>query len=225
VLHLAILRAVVVVDYQNVHLTAHGLFAVSKQLSRHESLVDPLNFANQLIRARNNAQRPGMDHASLERVLVYRGQPSSVHDPKPYARNLAQKAKWERDPRVSVTLRPLKYQYMRDGDGRVITDRLGNKIVTGKDEKGVDVLCALAVVREAQREDIDLVILASHDSDLEPALDEAIALGTAKIETFCWYDCTRPNRIRQLRPSSRTVWNTRLGEAEFRNCWDLTDYT
>lgn len=41
------LRAVVVVDYQNVHLTGHELFAVSRHLPRHESLVDPLHFSNQ----------------------------------------------------------------------------------------------------------------------------------------------------------------------------------
>jgi hypothetical protein len=58
-------------DYQNVHLTAHELFAVSRHLPRHESLVDPVHFGIQLIAARNRAQRPGMDHA----VLVYRGQP------------------------------------------------------------------------------------------------------------------------------------------------------
>jgi hypothetical protein len=77
---------------------------------------------------------------------------------------------------------------------------------------------ALAVVREVQRSDVDLVILASHDSDLEPALDEALALGLTKIETF-WYDPAQRHRIRQLRPGSgRTIWNTRLGETEFCNC-------
>jgi hypothetical protein len=43
------LRAVVVMDYQNVHLTAHELFAVSRGLPRHESLVDPVHFGIQLI--------------------------------------------------------------------------------------------------------------------------------------------------------------------------------
>lgn len=62
-------------DYQNVHLTGHELFAVSRDRPRHESLVDPLHFGNQLISARNRAQRPGMDHAELAHLLVYRGQP------------------------------------------------------------------------------------------------------------------------------------------------------
>ncbi len=93
------LRAVVVMDYQNVHLTAHELFAVSRHLPWHESLVDPVHFGIQLIAARNRAQRSGMDHA----VLVHRRQPSAEHDPKPDARNQAPKARWERDGRVSVT--------------------------------------------------------------------------------------------------------------------------
>jgi hypothetical protein len=98
-------------------------------------------------------------------------------------------------------------------------------VVESKGEKGIDVLCALAVVREAQRADVDLVILASHDSDLEPALDEALALRSAKIETFSWYDPAQRHRIRQLRPGTgRSIWNTRLGESEFHNCWDLTNY-
>ncbi len=212
-------------DYQNVHLTAHELFAVSRDLPRHESLVDPLHFGNQLIMSRNRAQRPGMDHAVLARVLVYRGQPSPEHDPKPYARNQAQKARWERDQRVTVTYRPLKYRYQRDNAGDLIFGAEGKRIVQSKEEKGIDVLCALAVVRETRRADVDLVILASHDSDLEPALDEALALHMAKIETFAWHDTTQPYRIRQLRPGTgRSIWNTRLGETEFRNCWDLSNY-
>lgn len=213
-------------DYQNVHLTGHGLFQVSRHGPPHEALVDPLHFANQLILARNRSQKPGMDLASLSRVLVYRGLPSAEHDAKAYARNQAQKARWERDRRVLVTLRPLKYRFAYDDTGQLIFGPDGKRIVLGKDEKGVDVLCALAMVREARRADVDLVILASHDSDLEPALDEAIALYSAKIETFCWFDRTQPYRSRQLRPGSgKSVWNTRLGETEFANCWDRTDYT
>ncbi len=131
------LRAVVVMDYQNVHLTAHELFAVSRHLPRHEALVDPMHFGIQLIAARNRAQRPGMDHAVLAAVLVYRGQPSAEHDPKPYARNQAQKAHWERDGRVSVTHRPLKYRYERDAAGQLLLGVDGKRVVESKGEKAL----------------------------------------------------------------------------------------
>jgi len=80
-------------------------------------------------------------------------------------------------------------------------------------------------VREAQDSATDLVVLASSDSDLAPAIDEVQRLGCAKIETFCWYDpVQRPGY--QLHPTgrSRRVWNTRLDEQAFRASWDATDH-
>lgn len=219
------LRATIVVDYQNVHLTGHGLFESTRLLPRHETLIDPLLFAGNLLRVRNQIQRPGMPAAVLRRVLVYRGQPSPEHDPRGYDRNQAQRAQWERDRRVEVTLRPLKYEYQRDESGQHATDSTGKRLVTGKRGKGVDVLCALAAVREAQDPATDLVVLASSDSDLAPALDEVRRLASAKIETFCWYD-EAARRGYQLHPSdrSRPLWNTRLYESAFRASWDLTNY-
>ena len=60
------LQAVVVIDYQNVHLSAHDLFSVPGR-PRHESLIHPLHFAQQLLQCRNQRQRPGMAHAELGR--------------------------------------------------------------------------------------------------------------------------------------------------------------
>ena len=186
----------------------------------------PPHFANQLLQVRNSRQRPGYDRAVLRFVDVFRGEPSPDHEPKAHARNQVQKAQWERDKRVAVTLRPLKYRYQRDEHGRPITDPgTGVKIPSGPpQEKGVDVLCALALVRRALSRDVDLVILASHDSDLVPAIDEVLALGTAKVETFSWYSPGRPSF--ELRPTDRSqlTWNTRLGESNFLNCLDRADY-
>lgn len=230
---MAALRTVIVMDYQNIHLTAHGLYDSTRWGPKHEALVHPLHFARQLIRARNNNLRPGYDKAVLRRILAYRGEPSPDHDPDQYARNHAQKAQWERDggDLVQVHLRPLKYDFARDGDGRPVEDSAGRRMVRGKREKGVDVLCALALVREAQLSDVDLVILASHDTDLEPALDEVLRMGTAKVETFQWFD-PGPRRTNRLQPTGpgpggrrRTLWNTRLYEQEFLNCIDRTPYT
>jgi hypothetical protein len=209
-------------DYQNVHLVGWEAFPSSRNHPAHLCLIDPLHFANQLIRRRNAAQGPGYPHAVLSDLWVYRGQPSNKHDPADYARSLAQKAQWERDPRVHVTLRPLRYSVQRDGSGKAVHDARGREIVIGKREKGVDVLCALAVVREAAKDDVDLVILASHDSDLEPALDEVRTRGTAKIETFRW--ASPDVHVYQLRPSTGSAWNTKLDEQAFLNARDTTRY-
>ena len=220
------LRASVIVDYQNVHLTGHGLFDSTRNLRRHETLVDPLHFAQQLLAARNQSQKPDQPAAVLKRVLVYRGIPIPEQDPKGYARNLAQQSHWERDKRVRVELRPLKYEYERDANGRHATDAQGKKLVNGPPrEKGVDVLCALATIREAQEPDVDVVILASSDSDLAPVIDEVRHLGTAKIETFCWWNSTL-KRGYQIHPTDRTkpIWCTRMNEQAFLASHDLTQY-
>ncbi|MHB8186449.1 MAG: hypothetical protein ACYDDU_10255 [Dermatophilaceae bacterium] len=96
------LHASIVIDYQNVHLTGHGLFASTRSLPRHETVIDPLLFARKLLLTRNSRQRPGMAHAVLGRVLVYRGEPSSEHDARGYARNQAQKscARWPRSEKL-----------------------------------------------------------------------------------------------------------------------------
>ncbi len=168
-----------------------------------------------------------MPPAVLRRVEVYRGHPSPEHDPTGYGRNLAQQSRWERDPRVSVTLRPLKYEYQRDATGRFATDLHGRRMVSGRPrEKGIDVMCALAAIRRAQDPEFDLVVLASSDSDLAPVLDEVRRLACAKVETFCWYDSSTRVGF-QLHPTDRNrpVWNTRLSEADFHACFDPTDYT
>ncbi|WP_243062252.1 hypothetical protein [Humibacter sp. RRB41] len=218
------LRAAVVIDYQNVHLTGAGLFEQYQPV--HEHLVHPLHYSNQVLACRNRSQRPGYSNAMLTKVLVYRGLPSVDVDADAYARNLAQKAEWELDPRVTVTHRPLKYKYQRDAAGRKVTDSRGNWMVVGKpQEKGIDVLCALALVRESGAPDVDLVVLSSQDTDLEPALDEAIALGSAKVETASWFDAISPHSSHEIRPARGTrIWNTRLNAQAFSACRDTRTY-
>ncbi|WP_157118472.1 hypothetical protein [Corynebacterium sphenisci] len=85
-------------------------------------------------------------------------------------------------------------------------------------EKGIDVLCALEVIRQCRRDGVDLVILASRDTDLIPVLDEAFDRHQedpdhcAKIETVTWYDRgSRRWYHGHLRPSgNRRIWNTNL---------------
>ena len=43
------LRTAIIIDYQNVHLVGHEAFPSTRYLERHESLVDPLLFALELL--------------------------------------------------------------------------------------------------------------------------------------------------------------------------------
>ncbi|MBI3430185.1 MAG: NYN domain-containing protein [Actinobacteria bacterium] len=216
------LRTVVIIDYQNLHLVGAGLFEPFKQ--RHECLVHPVKYAEQVLLTRNHRLDNGEWSATLSKVLVYRGLPSSKHEPKLYARNQAQKSEWERDRKVKVTLRPLKYKYERMANGEKAIDEKGAPIVLSKSEKGIDVLCALALVREAQNPDVDLVILASQDTDLEPALNEALILGKAIIETSSWHVPNR-YRSREIRPAfPQKIRNTKMDKSTFLSALDSRDY-
>ena len=122
---------------------------------------------------------------------------------------------------MEVHHRPLKYFFEENTLDNFTLNRIGKKAVRGKREKGIDVLCALALVREARTS--DLVILASQDTDLVPAIEEAVALKQAKIETFSWYS-TSSRRSFELRSPVAPTWNTRLGEEEYFQCLDENTY-
>lgn len=211
-------KAVVIVDYQNMHLTAHGKF-MPQGTPVHHSLLHPLYLANQVLLARSDAHNAantsgriitanvGPSPVKLARVEVFRGLPSNRHDQRSYARSLAQKAEWTRDPRVEVNYRPLRYQW----DNGVQVPR----------EKGIDVLVALKLVELAQSGAYELVILAAHDTDLEPALEVAAASaqqsGTS-IETAGWQSCKR------LRSRGTDLWHTFMGSNHFQSARDRKHY-
>lgn len=222
-----------VIDYQNVHLTARDVF--DPRGGSHDSLVHPMQFARRAIHERNSRQRDGHPHAELSRVTVYRGLPHVDHDWEQNRRCIDQAVQWRQDGAV-VELRDLKYRFQNDASGRPIMDIYGKKVPLGRPkEKGIDVLCALTCVREALRPDVDLVILASRDTDLVPALDEVYDLhganptAYAKIETVSWFN----SRARQegamsggsLRPTApRRIWNTNLSRACYDASLDRRDY-
>lgn len=209
-------RMAVVVDYQNVHLTGTELFLPERPVE--EGLVDPFRFACQLAKARNDGSPP--EHAvEVARVEVFRGLPSDQDDARAYARNLAQRSEWMKGHHgvVEVTLRPLKYDYeYRDGARSIIRG--------SRREKGVDVLCALALVRLARSGLFDVVVLASRDTDLAPALDEAAKQGSAKIEAAKWYEPSAPHTRGRLATEQR-IWTTSMRREHFMDSLDQRDYT
>ena len=120
--------------------------------------------------------------------------------------------------------------------GLPATDVNHRKIPIGPGvEKGIDVLVALTCLREALRHDIDLVVMASRDTDLVPTLDTVFDMRTedstvARIETVSWFDkeAARQGRFAggNLRPTRpRRIWNTNLDRSSFEASRDRNDYT
>ncbi|MEO5534050.1 MAG: hypothetical protein ABIR17_02835 [Pseudolysinimonas sp.] len=135
-----------------------------------------------------------------------------------------------------MDLRDLKYRYQYGANGLPLSDVNGKKVPVGRpEEKGIDVLCALACMREASRPDIDVVILASRDTDLVPVLDESFDFHGAdparyaRIETVSWFNPRwREEGTRSygsLVPTApRRIWNTNLDRSCFEASIDRTDY-
>jgi hypothetical protein len=197
-------RVCVVIDYQNIHLTARDLFA-PPGVPLEECLIDPVRFSEQVLRVRASRQNdPVQRQAELASVRVFRGQPSNQRQPFLYGISQRQRSEWTRDRRVVVTYRSLNYPY--DWPDRPAR------------EKGIDVLAALHLVKAAAGGDYDVVLLASHDTDLEPALEMAAGDGRSKVETAGWLGA------RVLRPSGRRLWHTALTGADMVHTRDHRDY-
>lgn len=207
------LRMAVVMDYQNVHLSAAGIFLPGRP--KHEALIEPYAFAQQIAVARNAINDPAF-HVQVTDVYVFRGQPSSRYDPDGYRRSQAQKSNWENGHggHVQVTMRPLKYrQFTHEGTMQFSVQ-----------EKGVDVLCALYLSRLARSGQYDVVVLASRDTDLAPALDEANQLSGSKVEAVKWFDPDNRSTWGRIRTTTR-VWTTNMERHHFMASLDPRDYS
>ena len=210
------LKMAVVVDYQNVHLTASCLYMPGRP--PEEALIDPYRFASQLAQARN-ATNDDTHQVEVSRVEVFRGLPIPEDDHDAYRRNQAQQAQWTRGHHgvVNVTLRPLKYSWE-------YIDGVKRPIRASRQEKGVDVLCALALVDLARCGLYDVVVLASRDTDLAPALDNAARTGQSKVEATKWYHPGTPHTFGRIK-TERRLWTTSMTQQHFFASLDPLDYT
>jgi uncharacterized LabA/DUF88 family protein len=155
-------QVAIFIDFQNVHLTGHGLFSAG--VEPYRCVPDPSRVAD-LIASRR--QRPSEALA----IRVYRGRPDPNHQPMPTAANDAQAAQWARDRRVQVIRRQLNYR---------------NWPTMPPQEKGIDVALAVDMIHLALRHQYDAVVLFSSDTDLLPALETVVNLRLGHVEVACW---------------------------------------
>ncbi len=152
----------VFLDFQNVHLTGHGLFGGGCELYR--CVPDPAR-VGALIASRR--RRPSEAAA----IRVYRGRPDPNRQPTPAAANDAQASQWSRDPRVHVVRRMLNYRSWPDRPPQ---------------EKGIDVALAVDLMHCGFRHQYDALVVFSSDTDLLPALEAVVQLRLGHVEVACW---------------------------------------
>jgi uncharacterized LabA/DUF88 family protein len=140
------IRTVVFVDYQNMYRSAREAFGWESE-GGHFGNFRPYGLGRQMVRAEGRM---------LAQVRIYTG----IHTPQ---RNPAQHAQMQRrisarvaesPEKIEIFPRPLRYSARRPGG----------------EEKGVDVELAIGIVRLALDDEFDVVVLASADTDLVPAL-------------------------------------------------------
>ena len=192
-------RVAIYMDYQNVHLSVAEAFA-PPGTPPSATTLHPGQFGDAVMAARERSQRAG----TLARVHVFRGQAISDREPRLAAITKAQAANWSRDRRVEMHSRPLRYPARWPS-------------VPAR-EKGVDVMLATYFVRAALTGEADVLILASRDTDLVPAIEMAMTFGRAQIETCMWENCSR------LRLPGAQLWCTYLSGGDYLASKDRRQY-
>ncbi|WP_405084571.1 NYN domain-containing protein [Microbispora sp. NBC_01389] len=157
-------RVAVFLDFQNVHLSGHGLFE-SYGVPPYRCVPDPAGIADLIGQRRSRA-------SEVTAVRVYRGRPDPNYQPLPAAANDAQAARWTHDRRVQVIRRQLNYRGWTDG--------------TPPQEKGIDVALAVDLIHLALRRQYDALVLFSSDTGLLPAVETIKGLRLGHIEVACW---------------------------------------
>ncbi len=196
------------VDYQNSWHTTRALFVPDGSPSWHGHVAP--DRLGELLCRRGLRVDP---RRTLAAVGVYRGQPGPRSHANLRSAFARQKAHWEALAGVSVHTRPMRYWpagYFPDGRQRWRAE-----------EKGVDVLLALHVALGAHNDLYDVAVVVSADTDLLPAIEEAVRLGK-RVETATWWASPAPHRA--LRIPGRPLWNHYLDAADFAAVRDDTDY-
>ena len=200
-------RVALFVDYQNAYMRARDAFHNPREDPHWMGQIDPVALGNYIIESEGTGDRV------LHQVRMYRGMPNPQYDARGYRAARRQVAAWERSPLVTVSTRPFRYPR--------------NYPESRPQEKGIDVQIALDFVMMAVRDEYDVGVLMSNDTDLRPALEEAISLDAVVVEVATWQP--REGRPRQhLRlPQRRTAiqpychW---IGLDAYTRISDDTDY-
>lgn len=146
-------RIAVFLDYSNVHLVGHDLFA--SDFEKWTTHVSPRRVAESIMSKRAK-------ECELAGIFLYRGSPERFLDPEATKIFRDEQRRWGTDPLVHATYLPLHYAKYR---------------VKPK-EAGVDVRLSLDLVKAAESHRFDTLVLFSGDSDCFPAVEDVVKTTT-----------------------------------------------
>ena len=200
-------RVAVYVDYQNMYHGARRAFG--------DPVADPPSFGHLdpaalalLLTDLGRAVDPGR---VLVATSIYRGEPGRLSHRKLRAAFKRQTSRWRADPTVTVKTTPLRYR----------REAASGATVWRAEEKGIDVMLAVDVVRGCYVDEFDTTVVASADTDLLPALAEALQVGK-RVETASW---SGPDTgFTALRVPGHRIWSHHLSREHFERVQDTTDY-
>lgn len=191
-------RVAVFIDYQNMYYGARRAFGDPAVDAPSFGHLDPAALAR-LLTDLGRAVDPGR---ALVATSVYRGEPGRPSHRRLRAAFTRQTSRWRADPTVTVKTTPLRYR----------REVVSGATVWRAEEKGIDVLLAVDVVRGCYVDEFDTALIASADTDLLPALDEALRVGK-RVETASW---SGPGiGFTALRVSSHRIWSHHLDRRHF----------
>lgn len=195
------MRVAVFIDWMNIYKAARTAFGLEQE-SGVRGQIDPLQAARVMAAANKRGKT-----AELVRVEVHRGQPLPNQDSVGHRAVTLQAQAWKAlDPAiVEPQLRPLRL----------------NPDSQRLEEKGVDVALAACAVEWATIEEVDHVIIFSHDTDLSSVVEVIARLkGPKAVETASWVSEDYRRRI----PPIPGVTNHSLREKLFLAIEDSTNY-
>ena len=196
-------RVIVFIDYQNAFRGARDLFFGGEAQSVSAGQFDPLRLA-QLLLTR------GLPGRVLSEVRIYRGLPNPTKDPTGYSAARSQIRHWQKDSRVVVVTRPLRYPK-------------ANEKATAPSEKGIDVQLAVDFATMAVRQRYDIGVLFSRDTDLLPPLEFVFSEDvSARCEVVSWR--SGQNHLGRLAIGNHLPFCHWLSAEDFALIADPTDY-
>jgi uncharacterized LabA/DUF88 family protein len=194
------IRVAVFIDLQNAYHCARDAFYDENAPSRFGNF-SPIGLAEVLA-----GKGPGARRVTF--VGVYVGAPDPRRDPQGARAQSRRVAAWQRASELVV----VKSRGLRYPPGRPISDA---------EEKGVDVQFAIDAMVMAVRDEYDVAMLVSADTDLLPVVEGLLALkavnGKPEVEVVGWKGLTRGLVV----PGVPVRW---IGDRDFVTVRDHTDY-